>query len=140
MGSQLQPNIRCSGHARQAMAFHQEDFGGEPEMGTVPDLGKPDSPNADRITPARLATPVRCTPTAWDVPVGVSCDPGNIVAACLSGGGEPRGYVEKSAAGGAVTLLPGKRAWGDEAGMLGDPFGITGMFIITSQPTRPTTE
>lgn len=139
MGSQLEPYMRCNGNRRQAMEFRQEGFGGEPEMGTVPDLGQPDSPNADRITPARLATPVGCTRTAWDVPVGVSCDPGNIAAACLSGG-EPRGYVEKSAAGGAVTLLPGKRAWGEEAGMLADPFGITGMFIITSQPTRPTTE
>ena len=57
MGSQLNPYISYNGSARQATEFYQEVFGGALEMGTVPDFGSPDSPNADKLMHARLDTP-----------------------------------------------------------------------------------
>src|SRR5687768_9925461 len=105
------------------MEFYQEVFGGTLEMGTVSDIGSPDSPNADRLMHARLDTPDGYTLMAWDVPEGVPYHRGNNVAVYPGDDdGELRGYSEKLSAGGTVTMSLERQAWGDEAGALVDQF------------------
>lgn len=134
MGSRLNPYLSCDGNARQAMTFYREVFDGELEIGTVADFGSPGAPDADRVVHARLDTPDGFTLMAWDVPEGAPHQPGSTVAVYLGGdGGELRGYFEKLAAGGAVTMPLEKQAWGDEAGALVDRFGITWMVNITQR-------
>jgi PhnB protein len=57
-------------------------------------------------------------------------------AVSLSGDDEAlRGYFEKLATGGTVTMPLQKMMWGDEFGMLTDQFGIQWMVNI-SQPQQ----
>lgn len=102
-------------------------------MGTVADLGSPESPDADRVMHARLDTPDGYTLMAWDVPEGVPYHPGNDVAVYLGGDSELRGRFEQLSVGGTVTMPLEKQAWGDEAGALVDRFGITWMVNITQR-------
>jgi PhnB protein len=58
--------------------------------------------------------------------------PGNNVTVCLSGDDreELRGYWEKLADGGTVTVPLEKQMWGDEFGACQDKFGIYWMVNI----------
>jgi PhnB protein len=72
---------------------------------------------------------------ASDLAPGMEHKPGENISISLSGddAAELRGYWEKLAAGGTVTMPLEKQIWGDEFGMCTDKFGI-GWMVNISQP------
>jgi PhnB protein len=135
MASRLNPYLRFSDNARQAMEFYQQAFGGSLDVNTFGASGMADGPDADKLMHAQLETGSGYTIMASDTPPGMPYNPGDNIAISLSGddGDELRGYWEKLSAGGTVTMPLEKQMWGDEFGMCVDRFGITWMVNI-SQP------
>jgi PhnB protein len=135
MTSQLNPYLNFNGNARQALQFYQSVFGGELNLNTFADFGGQDSPDADRIMHGQLETDAGYTIMAADVPSSMEY---HSIAGCsvsLSGddGDVLRGYWEKLAAGGTITMPMQKQSWGDEFGMCVDGFGVPWLVNI-SQP------
>jgi PhnB protein len=135
MTSRLNPYISFNGTARQAAEFYRDVFGGELAMNTFAEFGAADSPDADKIMHGQLETPKGYVLMVSDTPEGMDYNPGTNITVSLSGddGDELRGYFERLADGGAVTMPLEKQMWGDEFGMCQDKFGISWMVNI-SQP------
>lgn len=135
MASTLNPYIGFDGNARQAMEFYKDVFGGELNMNTFGEFGAQDGPDADKIMHAQLEAPNGFTLMASDTPQGMSYNPGDTISVSLSGDdtAELRGYWDKLAAAGKVTMPLEKQMWGDEFGMVVDQFGIPWMVNI-AQP------
>lgn len=136
MASRLNPYIGFKDNARQAMEFYKSIFGGELSIMTFGDLGASQGPEtANMIMHSMLETPSGYTLMASDTPPGMEYSPAAGMTVSLSGddGAELRGYFDKLAAGGAVTMPLDKQVWGDEFGMCIDKFGIAWMVNI-SQP------
>ena len=126
MTSRLNPYISFDGDARQAMEFYEQVFGGTLRMNTFGEYGMADSPDADKIMHAMLETSSGFTLMGADTPTGMAYEPGNRISVSLSGddGDELRGYWEKLAANGTVSMPLEKQMWGDEFGMCTDAFGV----------------
>ena len=135
MASRLNPYISYAGTARQAMEFYKGVFGGELTLSTYGESGMAQGPDGDKIMHAQLETPAGYTLMASDTPPGMDHLPGTNISVSLSGddADELRGYFEKLADGGTVTMPLEKQVWGDEFGMCIDSFGIAWMVNI-SQP------
>jgi PhnB protein len=135
MASRLNPYISFNGTARQAAEFYRDVFGGELAMNTFAEFGAADSPDADKIMHGQLETPKGYVLMVSDTPEGMEYNPGTNITVSLSGddSDELRGYFERLADGGAVTMPLEKQMWGDEFGMCQDKFGISWMVNI-SQP------
>jgi PhnB protein len=133
MASRLNPYISFNGNARQAMEFYKDVFGGELTMNTFGEFGQPDSPDADKIMHAQLEAPNGFTLMASDTPQGMSYNPGDTMTVSLSGddAADLRGYWDKLAAAGKVTMPLEKQMWGDEFGMVVDQFGTPWMVNIS---------
>ncbi|MER7332920.1 MULTISPECIES: VOC family protein [unclassified Micromonospora] len=132
MASRLNPYISFPGTAREAMEFYHRVFGGSLSMNTFGEFGTDDPALTDKIMHATLETDRGYTLMASDTAPGMEHDPGNNVAVSLSGddADELRGYWEKLADGGTVTMPLEKQMWGDEFGMCVDRFGISWMVNI----------
>jgi len=134
MTSRLNPYLNFNGNARQALEFYKEVFGGSLNVNTFADFGNT-GPDADRIMHGQLETDLGYTIMAADnfseapdvVPAGF--------AVSLSGddGDALRGYFEKLAADGAITMPMAKQAWGDEFGMCTDKYGVPWL-VNVSEP------
>jgi PhnB protein len=136
--SRLNPYISFPGTARQAMEFYRGVFGGELNVSTFGEFGGaggPDGPDPDGIMHAQLETPSGYTLMASDTPPGMDVTAGTNISVSLSGDDADalRGYFQKLSDGGSVTMPLEKQMWGDEFGMVTDPFGITWM-VNVSQP------
>jgi PhnB protein len=134
--SRLNPYISYPGTARQAMEFYRGVFGGELTMSTFGEFGAaggPDGPDPDGIMHAQLETPSGYTIMASDTPPGMNVTTGTNISVSLSGDDADalRGYFHKLSDGGSVTMPLEKQMWGDEFGMVTDPFGIGWMVNIT---------
>ena len=125
MPSVLNPYISFRDNARQAMEFYRDVFGGELRLNTFGEYGDPSAPGADGIMHAQLETDQGFTLMASDTP------PGSITVS-LSGDDEPqlRGFWDKLADGGDVTMPLEKQMWGDFFGMCTDQFGVPWMVNI----------
>ena len=134
MASRLNPYISFSDDARQAMEFYQGVFGGDLTVSTFGDMGATDE-SANGVMHAQLETPAGFTLMASDTPPGMERTTGSSISVSLSGddGGELRGYFDKLADGGQVTMPLEKQMWGDEFGMCTDKFGVSWMVNI-AQP------
>jgi len=86
---------------------------------------------------AGLETDRGFTLMASDTPPGVEHRPGDNITVSLSGddADDLRGYWEKLAEDGAVSVPLEKQMWGDEFGMCTDRFGIPWMVNIGQSPT-----
>jgi PhnB protein len=135
MTSRLNPYLNFNGNARQALQFYQSVFGGELNLNTFADFGGQGSPDADRIMHGQLDTDVGYTIMAADVPGSMEYHSMAGCSVSLSGddGDALRGYWEKLAAGGTITMPMQKQSWGDEFGMCVDGFGVPWLVNI-SQP------
>ena len=135
MTSRLNPYLNFNGNARQALQFYQNVFGGELNLNTFADFGGQDSPDADRIMHGQLETDAGYTIMAADVPSSMDYHSMAGCSVSLSGddGDVLRGYWEKLAAGGTITMPMQKQSWGDEFGMCVDGFGVPWLVNI-SQP------
>ncbi|MBB5873167.1 PhnB protein [Allocatelliglobosispora scoriae] len=134
MASRLNPYISFSDNARQAMEFYQGVLGGTLVVNTFGDFGSPDPAVADKIMHAMLETDAGFALMASDTPPGMDYNPGTNITVSLSGddADDLRGYWEKLAEGGTVSVPLEKQVWGDEFGQLTDKFGIPWMVNITA--------
>ena len=132
MSSRLNPYLRFDGNAKQAMEFYHGVFGGNLTMNTFGEYGMPDTPFADKIMHAQLETDQGYTLMASDTPPGMEYSPGGNATISLSGDDDDllRGYWEKLASGGNVTMPLEKQMWGDEYGSCDDQFGVPWMVNI----------
>ena len=135
MASRLNPYVSFDGNARQAMEFYKGVFGGDLTVNTFGEFGAPDSPDADKVMHSQLESPGGFTLMGSDTPSGMQRNPGDTITISLSGtdADELRGYWEKLAAGGTVTMPLEKQMWGDEFGMCVDQFGVPWMVDIVQQ-------
>jgi PhnB protein len=135
MASQLNPYLNFDGTARQALEFYQGVFGGDLNVNTFGQLAGMDGADADKIMPGQLETADGYTIMGADVPSHMEYQPLAGAAVSLSGDdGALRGYFEKLAAGGTVTMPLEKQVWGDEFGMVTDQFGVPWMVNISQSP------
>jgi PhnB protein len=132
MPSRLNPYLNFADNAREAMEFYKDVFGGTLTLNTYGEYGPPDAPGADKIMHGMLETDGGLTLMGADNPPGSEHNPGNNITVSLSGEDtdELRGYWEKLAEGGTVSVPLEKQMWGDEFGMLEDRFGIPWMVNI----------
>jgi PhnB protein len=137
VASRLNPYISFDGNARQAMEFYQGVFGGSLALNTYGEYGAQDAPEADKIMHGQLDTDGGLTLMGADNPPGTEHQPGNNISVSLSGedADELRGYWEKLADGGIVSVPLEKQMWGDEFGMCVDRFGISWMVNIGQSPS-----
>ena len=135
MASVLNPYISFDGSAREAMETYKETFGGELSVNTFGDFGQAPPGFEDKVMHSQLETSSGFTLMASDTPPGMEHQPGGSISISLSGDdeGELRGYWDKLAEGGQVTLALEKQMWGDVFGMVVDRFGVTWMVNI-AQP------
>jgi PhnB protein len=135
MASRLNPYISFPDTARQALEFYRGVFGGELVVNTFGEAGAAEGPDADKVMHGQLETPAGYTLMASDTPAGMARSEGTSMSVSLSGDDatELRGYFEKLANGGVVTMPLERQMWGDEFGMCVDPFGVAWMVNI-SQP------
>jgi len=131
MASRLNPYVNYPGTAWEAMEFYQSVLGGELNVNTFGEYGQTDAALADKIMHAQLETPAGYTIMASDLSPGMTYEPGTNITISLSGDDESlRGYFEKLAEGGKVTMPLEKQMWGDEYGALTDKFGVNWMVNI----------
>jgi PhnB protein len=132
MASKLNPYISYNGDARQAFEFYQSVFGGELALNTFGEFGASESPDADKIMHASLQAPNGFTLMGSDTPAEMEFKPGTTMSVSLSGddSDDLRGYYEKLAEAGTVTMPLEKQMWGDEFGMVIDQFGVSWMVNI----------
>ena len=135
MASRLNPYISFDGTAREAMEAYKEALGGELSVNTFGDFGEAPPGYEDKVMHSQLETPSGFTLMASDTPPGMPFQPGTNISVSLSGDdeGELRGYFDKLAENGQVTMALEKQMWGDVFGMVTDRFGITWMVNI-AQP------
>jgi len=133
MAARLNPYIQFDGSAREAMEFYQAIFGGDLATNTFAEFGASSGPDDEnKLMHAQLETPSGFTLMASDTPPGMSYNPGENISVSLSGDDEElRGYYEKLAEGGKVTMPLEKQVWGDEYGQVLDKFGINWMINIS---------
>ncbi len=132
--SRLNPYLHFNGDARQAMEFYKSVFGGELTLSTFGENGMADTPDADKVMHAQLESSAGYTIMGSDAPSHIEVQPVSGVSISLSGddGDALRGYWEKLAAAGTVSMPLEKQMWGDEFGMVTDQFGIEWMVNISA--------
>ncbi|BCW06311.1 VOC family protein [Arthrobacter sp. NtRootA1] len=135
MTTRLNPYISFRDNARDAINFYESVFGGELTLSTFGEFQASQDPaEADKVMHAMLVTPNGLTLMAADTPNGMDYNPGNNISVSLSGQsedeGELRGYWDKLADGGTVTMPLESAPWGDTFGMCVDKFGIAWLVNI----------
>jgi len=135
VASRLNPYISFADTARQALEFYRGVFGGDLVLSTFGESGMAEGPDAQKIMHGQLETPAGYTLMASDTPAGMDRTVGTNMSVSLSGddGDELRGYFTKLAEGGTVTMPLEKQMWGDEFGMVVDPFGVAWMVNISQK-------
>jgi PhnB protein len=133
MASRLNPYLTFNGNARQAMEFYAGVFGGNLTLNTFAELGRKDSPDADRIMHAMLETGAGYTLMASDVTSDMDYRPIAGISISLSGDDADtlREYWEKLSASGTTVMPLQKQVWGDEFGMCNDQFGVSWLVNIS---------
>lgn len=133
MQTRLNPYIGFKDNAREAMEFYKTVFGGKLEINTFKEFQASQDPSEDnKVMHAMLEADNGITFMASDTPNGMQYTPGSAISMSLSGDNEAelRGYWDKLAEGGTVTMPLDKAPWGDTFGMLTDKFGINWMVDI----------
>ena len=133
MASLLNPYLNFNGNARQALEFYESVFGGTLTVNTFAEFGMSEPAiDADKIMHGQLKTDAGYTIMAADIPSTMEFPPMAGVSVSLSGddGDLLRGYFEKLAAAGTVTMPLQKQVWGDEFGMCSDQFGVSWLVNI----------
>ena len=130
----LNPYLSFRGTAREAMEFYQSVFGGELDLSTFSDFQMPDigEDEADLIMHGQLEAPGDLVLMGADTPSSMELAEGSSITISLSGDddAELRGYWDKLAEGGTVTMPLEKQMWGDEFGMCVDRFGTPWMVNV----------
>jgi len=140
MPSRLNPYIGFQDQARPAMEFYRDVFGGDLVLNTFGEFGQ-SGEGADLVMHAQLETPSGFTIMASDTPPGMEHETGSSITISLSGDDEAelRGYWDKLAANGTVTMPLEPQMWGDTFGMCTDQFGV-GWLVNIAGPQNATAE
>ncbi|MFJ4207628.1 VOC family protein [Paenarthrobacter sp. NPDC089675] len=138
MTSRLNPYISFRDNARDAITFYESVFGGDLTISTFGDYQASQDPEeADKVMHGMLVSPNGLTLMASDTPNGMEYNPGNNISISLSGESsdeaELRGYWDKLAEGGTVTMPLESAPWGDVFGMCVDKFGIAWLVNIAGE-------
>lgn len=134
MQTRLNPYLSFKDNTRDAMEFYRTVFGGKLDMQTFKELNASQDPSEDdKIMHSQLEADNGITLMASDTPDRMEYKPGNNFNMSLSGDNEAelRGYFEKLAAGGTVTMPLEKAIWGDTFGMCIDKFGVQWLVNIS---------
>ncbi|SDP82389.1 PhnB protein [Arthrobacter sp. ok909] len=133
MTTRLNPYLSFRNNAREAMEFYKDVFGGELTISTFADFQASQDPAEENLVMhAQLESPSGLTLMASDTPARMEFQPGNTYSVSLSGDNdaELRGYWEKLADGGAVSMPLETAPWGDTFGMCNDKFGVAWLVNI----------
>jgi PhnB protein len=141
VASKLNVYLNFNGNARQAMEFYKSVFGGKLDMQTFGEMPMPDTDpsDTDKIMHASLIADNGMSLMGADTPKHIEYKAPAAFGLSLSGEDEAelRGYWDKLAEGGTVTMPLEKAPWGDTFGMLTDQFGIDWLVNIDgSNPTN----
>ena len=132
--TRLNPYISFRGTAREAMEFYRSVFGGELTLSTFAEFQMPGiaENEADLIMHAQLEAPGDLTLMGSDTPSSMELAEGSSITISLSGDDdtELRGFWDKLAEGGTVTMPLEVAPWGDAFGQLTDRFGVDWMVNI----------
>jgi len=137
MSVQLDPYLSFRNDARAAMEFYRSVFGGKLVINTFNEFQASSSPaEDDLVMHSRLEGEHGIVFMASDTPSGMEHRPGTTMSMSLSGDDESllRGWFDKLADGGTVTMPLEKAPWGDFFGMCVDRFGIPWMVNVSGQP------
>jgi PhnB protein len=135
--TRLNPYISFRDNAREALEFYHGIFGGDLNMSTFAEFQASEDPaDADKIMHGQIDGPNGLTLMAADTPSSMKdvSDSSNITIS-LSGEDESelRGYWDKLADGGNVTMPLEMAPWGDYFGQLTDKFGTSWLVNIAGQ-------
>lgn len=136
MSTQLNPYISFKSNAREAMEFYHSVFGGELVVRTFKDFGAVQDPKeSDLVMHSSLVGDSGIVLFGSDTPDRMQRTEGNNISMSLSGEDEEelRGYFDKLAQSGTVTMPLEKAIWGDVFGMLIDKFGITWLVNVNAE-------
>lgn len=132
----LNSYISFKDNAKEAMEFYQSVFGGEISSNTFEEFASDEMPVAEgdkqKIMHSYLKGEKGVELMAADTPTGTEYMEGARISLTLNGDDEEtlRGYWNKLAEGGTITMPLEKAPWGDIFGMLTDKFGINWMVDI----------
>jgi PhnB protein len=132
--TRLNPYLSFKDNTREAMEFYRTVFGGKLDAQTFKELNASQDPSEDdKIMHSQLEADNGITIMASDTPDRMEYTPGNNFNMSLSGDNEAelRGYWEKLAEGGTVTMPLEKAIWGDTFGMCVDKFGVQWLVNIS---------
>lgn len=138
MTTRLNPYLNFRDSARQAMDFYQSVFGGELTRSTFAEYQMSEDPaERDKIMHSMLETDGGLVLMAADTPNGMEFAPDGNGSLSLSGDDEAelRGYYERLADGGTVTMPLAASPWGDLFGMCTDRFGVKWLVNIAVAPS-----
>jgi len=133
MTTRLNPYLSFRTNAREAMEFYKDVFGGDLTISTFADLQASQDPAEENLVMhAQLESPSGLTLMGSDTPARMEFHPGNTFSVSLSGDddAELRGYWEKLADGGSVSMPLETAPWGDTFGMCNDKFGVAWLVNI----------
>lgn len=135
MPTRLNPYLSFLDNTRQAMEFYQTVFGGKLTMSTFKDYHASQDPSEDdKIMHSELEAENGIYFMASDTPNRMEYKVGTTMSMSLSGENEAelRGYFEKLAVGGTISMPMEKAPWGDTFGMLKDKFGVDWLVNVAS--------
>jgi PhnB protein len=138
--SRLNPYLGFRDNARQAMEFYHSVFGGELALSTFGEMHASEDPaEAQKIMHGILETPQGYTIMASDTPDVMDYVPStNQHSVSISGDGEDadalRGFFDKLAASGQVSVPLETAPWGDVFGMCVDGYGVNWLVNIAGTP------
>jgi len=135
MAVKLNSYISFNGDGRQAADFYSSVFGGELFLDTFEkfaDSMPVDEADKDKVMHAYIKGEHGVELMLSDTPTGMEYHDGMRITLTLNGDDETilRGYWDKLAEGGTVTMPLEKAPWGDVFGTLTDRFGVTWMVDI----------
>ena len=136
MTVKLNSYISFRDNAREAIEFYQSVFGGEVFSDTFRSFASDEMPVAevdlDKTMHAYLKGGNGIELMAADTPTGMEYHDGARITLTLNGDDEAilRGYWDKLAEGGQITMPLDKAPWGDVFGMLVDKYGVNWMIDI----------
>ena len=134
MGVQLNPYLSFRDNTREAMEFYKSVFGGTLNMSTFKEFHASQDPSEDDlIMHAQLEGEHGVVFMASDTPQRMEFTGTSGFSMSLSGDDDAvlRGWFEKLADGGTVTMPLGKAPWGDFFGMCVDKNGIQWLVNIS---------
>jgi PhnB protein len=134
MQTKLNPYLNFKDNAREAMEFYKSIFGGKLQLNTFKEFHASKDPSEDNlIMHSVLKADNGIEFMASDTPRRMENKPIAGFNMSLIGDDEIelRGYFEKLAADGNITMPLDKAIWGDTFGMCTDKFGVNWLINIS---------